>query len=93
MLSPDAQCPECDRCPAARFFLILTRAFSLTANICRSFVFVDQVCEVTGWLESKQARDARPGQAVEKLLRRPRSAGWGVSHSDYGASAILQPMG
>lgn len=68
----------------ARFFLMLARAFHVTAGICRSFVFVDHVREVTGWLEAEQARHARPSQAVEKILRQLRAEGWGLSHSDYG---------
>ncbi len=69
-----------------RFFLILARAFHVTADICRSFVFVDQVREVTDWLEAEQARTARPGRAIEKVFKRLRSEGWGLSHSDYGTA-------
>ncbi len=70
----------------ARFFLMLTRAFHVTAGTCRSFVFVDAVREVTDWLTAEQARNARPGQAVEKVLRQLRLEGWGLSHSDYGTA-------
>lgn len=67
-----------------RFFLMLTRAFHVTAGICRSFVFVDQVREITDWLEAEQARGIRPSRAIEKVLKQLRSEGWGMSHSDYG---------
>lgn len=67
---------------------MLTRAFHVTARTCRSFVFVDQVREVTDLIEAGQAKNARPGQAAERVLRQLRSEGWGVSHSDYGT--VLQ---
>lgn len=70
----------------ARFFLMLTRAFHATARTVRSFVFVDEVCEITERVEVEMTRNPRAGQAVEKVLSRLRLEGWGLRRSSYGGA-------
>lgn len=68
----------------AQFFLLLTRGFHATVGICRSFVFVDRVEEITERLEEALGRSTRPAEAVERVLQRLRLEGWGIHHTDYG---------
>jgi hypothetical protein len=68
----------------ARFFLMLNRAFHLTAGIVRSFVFVDEIREISERVELEMSRNPRSGQAVENVLSRLRLEGWGLRRSSYG---------
>ncbi|MBI1741659.1 VWA domain-containing protein [Candidatus Acetothermia bacterium] len=68
----------------SRFFLMLTRAFHVTADTVRSFIFVDEVSEITERIEIEMSRNSRAGQAVEKVLSRLRLEGWGFRRSSYG---------
>jgi hypothetical protein len=69
----------------ARFFLMLTRAFQSMVTGCRTFVFADQLHEVTAALQTEMDV-VRPGQAVERLLRRLRATGWTTRRTDYGTT-------
>jgi uncharacterized protein with von Willebrand factor type A (vWA) domain len=68
----------------ARFFLMLTRAFHVATHTVRSFVFVDEVTEITERIETEMSRNPRAGQAVERVLSRLRLEGWGFRRSSYG---------
>ena len=68
----------------SRFFLMLTRAFHVTADTVRSFIFVDEISEITERIETEMARRSRAGQAVEKVLSRLRLEGWSFRRSSYG---------
>lgn len=70
----------------SRFFLMLTRAFHVTADTVRSFIFVDEVSEITERIEIEMSRTPRAGQAVEKVLSRLRLEGWGFRRSSYGVA-------
>ena len=68
----------------SRFFLMLTRAFHITAGTVRSFIFVDELSEITERIETEMSKNPRAGQAVEKVLARLHLEGWGFRRSSYG---------
>lgn len=70
----------------SRFFLMLTRAFQTTASACRSFVFVDELFEVSDSLQTELERAGRAGQAVERMLAKLKASGWTNRRSDYGTT-------
>jgi|GEM_PF-5084769 len=70
----------------ARFFLMLTRAFQAHVGACRSFVFADQLHEITAALQQHADTTARAGAVVEHILKRLRVAGWTTRRTDYGTT-------
>lgn len=70
----------------SRFFLMLTHAFQHTSHVCRSFVFSDQLHEVTDALQVSINQTANITNAVEQLLKKLRASGWTTRRTDYGTT-------
>ncbi len=70
----------------SRFFLMLTHAFQHTSHTCRSFVFSDQLHEVTDALQTSINRTPNVATAVDQLLKTLRAGGWTTRRTDYGTT-------
>jgi len=70
----------------SRFFLMLTHAFQHTSHTCRSFVFSDQLHEVTDALQLSINRTPNVATAVDQLLKNLRASGWTTRRTDYGTT-------